>query len=75
MALQYQYPQWRIQRLIWAHGEREARAWKNQLGVCKPPSGYRAESCWWMGAKPLENFDDLLVKITFLKLDIPCYGT
>ena len=35
--------QWRIQRLIWAHRKREARAWENQLGVCKPPSGYRAE--------------------------------
>ena len=44
--------QWRIQRLIWAHREREARAWENQLGVCKPPSGYRAEPCWWMGGSP-----------------------
>ena len=38
---------WSIQRLIWAHREREARAWENQLGVCKPPTGYRAEPCWW----------------------------
>ena len=68
--------QWHIQRLIWAHCEREARAWENQLGVCKPPSRYRAEPCWWMGgAKPLENFDDLLVKITFLKLNMPFYET
>ena len=67
--------QWRIQRLIWAHCKREARAWENQLGVCKPPSGYRAEPCWWKGAKPPENFDDLLVKITFLKLNMPFYET
>ena len=30
-------PQWGIQRLIWAHRECEARAWENQLRVCKPP--------------------------------------
>ena len=67
--------EWHIQRLIWAHREREARAWKNQLGVCKPPSGYRAEPCWWTVAKPLDNFEDLLVKITFLKLNMPFYET
>ena len=27
------------------------------------------------GAKPPENFDDLLVKITFLKLNMPFYET
>ena len=64
--------QWRIQKLIWAHREREARAWENQLGVCKLPSGYRAEPCWW---KPPENFDDFLVKITFLKRNMPFYET
>ena len=65
--------QWRIQRLIWAHHERKARAWENQLGVCKPPSGYRAVG--GRGAKPPKNFDDLLVKITFLKLHMPFYET
>ena len=67
--------QWRIQRLISAHREREARAWENQLVVCKPPSRYRAEPCWWTGAKPPKNFDDLLVKITFLKRNMPFYET
>ena len=66
---------WRIQRLIWAHREREARSWENQLGVCKPPSGYRAEFCWWTGGEAPGNFDDLLVKITFLKLNMPFYET
>ena len=65
-----EFGQWRFQRLIWAHREREARAWENQLGVCKAPSEYRAEPCWWT-----ENFDDLLVKITFLKLNMPFYET
>ena len=48
--------QWRIQRLIWAHREHEARAWENQLGVCKPPSGYRAEPCWWTGGEAPGKF-------------------
>ena len=48
--------QWGIQRLIWAHREREARAWENQLGVCKPPGGYRAEPCWWTGSEAPGKF-------------------
>ena len=48
--------QWRIQRLIWAHCKREARAWENQLGVCKPLSGYRTEPCWWMGGETPGKF-------------------
>ena len=43
-------------RLIWAHREREGRAWEIQLGVCKPPSRYRAEPCWWMGGKTPGKF-------------------
>ena len=39
------------------------------------PSRYRAEPCWWTGAKSSENFDNLLVKIKFLKLDVPFYET
>ena len=63
--------QWRIQRLIWAHRECETRAWENQLGVCKPPAGTGQSPVGGRGAKPPENFDDLLVKITFLKLNMP----
>ena len=55
--------QWRFQRLIWAHREREARVWENQLGVCKPPPVGTAQSpVGGRGAKSPENFDDLLVK-------------
>ena len=53
--------QWRSQRLIWAHHEREARAWENQQGVCKPPAGTGQSPVGGWGAKPPENFDDLLV--------------
>ena len=67
--------QWRIQRLILAHREREARAWENQLGVCKPPAGTGQSPVGEREAKPPENFDDLLVKITFLKLNMPFYET
>ena len=68
--------QWRIQRLIWAHREQEARVWENQLGVCKPPpAGTEQSLVGGRGAKPPENFDDLLVKITFLKLNTPFYET
>ena len=38
--------------------------WENQQS---PVSGW--------GAKPPENFDNLLVKITFLKLNMPFYET
>ena len=48
--------QWHIQRLIWAHCERETRVWENQLGVCKPTSRYRAEPCWWTGGKAPGKF-------------------
>ena len=70
--------QWRIQRLIWAHRESEARAWENQLGVCNPPpppAGTGQSPVGGRGAKPPENFDNLLVKITFLKLNMPFYET
>ena len=32
------------------------RVWENQLGVCKPPSGYRAEPCWLTGGKAPGKF-------------------
>ena len=52
------------------------RAWENQLGVCKPPPAGTGQSpIGGRGAKHPENFDDLLVKITFLKLNMPFYET
>ena len=71
---------WRIQRLIWAHREREARAWENQVGgrgggSVSPAAGTGQSPVGGRGAKPPKNFDDLLVKITFLKLNMPFYET
>ena len=37
-------------------GTLQARAWENQLGVCKLPSGYRAEPCWWTGGEAPGKF-------------------
>ena len=63
--------QWRIQRLIWAHRERGIISW----GSVSPPPGTGQSPVGGQGVKPMENFDDLLVKITFLKLNMPFYET
>ena len=63
--------QWRIQRLIWAHCERGKISW----GSASPPEGTGQSPVGGWGAKPPENFDDLLVKITFVKLNMPFYET
>ena len=63
--------QWFIQRLIWAHCERGKISW----GSVNPPAGTGQSLVGGRGAKPPENFDDLLVKITFLKLNMPLYET
>ena len=63
--------QWHIQRLIWEHHERGKISWESvsrPVGTGQSPVGGR-------GAKPPENFDDLLVKIMFLKLNMPFYET
>ena len=43
-------------------------------GVSLPVGTGQSPVGGW-GAKPLENFDDLFVKITFLKLNMPFYET
>ena len=55
--------QWRIQRL------------KISWGSVSPPVGTGQSPVGGRGAVPPENFDDLLVKIKFLKLNIPFYET
>ena len=61
--------QWRIQRLIWAHRKHGKISWVS----VSPPAGTEQSPVGGWGAKPLENFDDSLVKITFLKLNMPFY--
>ena len=48
---------------------------KISWGSVSSPVGTGQSPVGGRGAKPLENFDDLLVKITFLKLNMPFYET
>ena len=44
-------------------------------GSLSSPVGTGQNAVGGRGAKPPENFDDLLVKIMFLKLNMPFYET
>ena len=48
---------------------------KISWGSVRPPAGTGQSPVGGREAKPPENFDDLLVKITFLKLNMPFYET